>query len=648
MANEVRLDIAVTGEQQAKAKLKQVEDAAVKAGDGIEGMGEDADVAAKKSDGLGESLGDATKEAGYLERQIASTTDRLKDLIKQLDATGDTSLVKDIRKGKREVRQLEGFAKELLAPVATGAAEAGTWVGTIIGKSLLDGLKVAAAAASEVVIPLLAGIAIAATPLIGASVAAGVLGGVGAGGIIGGIMAASQDPRVVDAAGGVAERVKDAFAGAAEPFIAPMLKSLSILQTAGTNTARSLAGPFASLAPLLTPLANGLAGLVSNAMPGLTKAFEAAKPVLRVVADELPHIGEALSSFFSATSEGGDGAAIAMAQILNVVQDVIVFVGNLLGDLGQAYEWSVRTGVAVSGVFEDIFGWMPLIGDIFASSNDHFEDLIASLNAGKNPIGDFSGGMTDIGDSTETAAAKVETLKSAIDELFGKTMSLDEANLHYKEGLLSLQEELTSGTRTLNENTEAGQDNVEAILQQIGKIETLRKANADGAMGLEGANKVYDAHLEQLRKNLLSLGYNAAAVQVLIDKYKNIPKNVTTQLSVSYTGGFSTGGNAAFSQRASGGPVKPGQPYLVGEQGPELVTFGENGTVHTASDTAAMMSGASGGSMGGAAAGGGGTQVTIGLAPGGDQALLSMLVGMLQIYVQGHGGNVQDALGWDR
>jgi TP901 family phage tail tape measure protein len=42
--------------------------------------------------------------------------------------------------------------------------------------------------------------------------------------------------------------------------------------------------------------------------------------------------------------------------------------------------------------------------------------------------------------------------------------------------------------------------------------------------------------------------------------------------------------------RARGGPVSPGEPYLVGEEGPELVTFAKSGFVHDATTTAAALS----------------------------------------------------------
>ena len=46
--------------------------------------------------------------------------------------------------------------------------------------------------------------------------------------------------------------------------------------------------------------------------------------------------------------------------------------------------------------------------------------------------------------------------------------------------------------------------------------------------------------------------------------------------------------------RKDGGPVRGGGTYLVGEEGPELVTMRRGGYVHTARETAAMMAGVSG------------------------------------------------------
>ena len=62
--------------------------------------------------------------------------------------------------------------------------------------------------------------------------------------------------------------------------------------------------------------------------------------------------------------------------------------------------------------------------------------------------------------------------------------------------------------------------------------------------------------------------------------------------------------NSAISgARAAGGPIAGGRTYLVGEEGPELITPNRGGFVNTASDTAGMMSG------GGSRAGVGGPRI---------------------------------------
>jgi TP901 family phage tail tape measure protein len=61
---------------------------------------------------------------------------------------------------------------------------------------------------------------------------------------------------------------------------------------------------------------------------------------------------------------------------------------------------------------------------------------------------------------------------------------------------------------------------------------------------------------------------------------------------------------SGFEQRAGGGPIRRGVPYIVGEEGPELITPSANGFVHTANETRQMLSGGnpSGGGPVGAAA----------------------------------------------
>jgi phage-related minor tail protein len=70
---------------------------------------------------------------------------------------------------------------------------------------------------------------------------------------------------------------------------------------------------------------------------------------------------------------------------------------------------------------------------------------------------------------------------------------------------------------------------------------------------------------------------------------KTVHVNIVTHAEeIKGKGGFHEG-------RASGGPVAAGVAYLVGEQGPEIVTFGSSGHVSTNSDSRRMLAGGAGG-----------------------------------------------------
>jgi hypothetical protein len=84
------------------------------------------------------------------------------------------------------------------------------------------------------------------------------------------------------------------------------------------------------------------------------------------------------------------------------------------------------------------------------------------------------------------------------------------------------------------------------------------------------------------------------AAQAAINGLKG--KVVPITMKISYVGGALKGQNSdptlgglVKGERASGGPVTPGGAYLVGENGPELVTFGAAGYVHPNKDLDPIM-----------------------------------------------------------
>ena len=173
MANDVRIDLIVRGERQAKQALKDVGDSAEKAGTGLEHMG---------------------KDAGQLDKQLEQLRKSHSDLIKEFDKTGDFDLVKKIKADSRKIRLFEGLKKELQKELDEAAAQAQLSASNI-GKNMATEI-VQSAATKPVLIGVLVGAAATVAPFLGGVIASAVLGAAGAGGLIGGFALATRDQRV--------------------------------------------------------------------------------------------------------------------------------------------------------------------------------------------------------------------------------------------------------------------------------------------------------------------------------------------------------------------------------------------------------------------------------------------------------------------
>jgi hypothetical protein len=581
VVNEIRVPIEVTKEREAERKLNQVGDAAERAGDSFEHLGDQATDAGKSTEKSGDKLRDAADDAGFLNRRVIELSDSYKGLIAEFNRTGDESLLKDIGKERRQLRKFENLAKDLLPKTEVVAA------GKDAGTSLIAGARAGLAASGPALTGVLVGLAVAAAPALAATIGGAVVGAVGAGGIVGGVALAAQDPRVQAVGKEVGETLSDEFRDAASGFVDPVIRSLQ--KISGAGWADKLAPTFDKLAEHVEPLADGLIGLVDNALPGLQKAAEAAGPVLDVLADSLQEIGAAVSDFFESVSEDPEALAIALERFIDAALGAIEIAGDLIG-----------VGIKVYG------GWYR-IAEVLGLVSD--EEIIL-----KTATRETGGEIKHLVQHTEDAEQALRDFDDAIKDVFGRTLNVREATLRYEQSVDDLREELTSGTRTLLENTQAGRDNWAAINDVAEAIENQRAANVANGMSMDEAGAKYDAQLEDLRKTLLNLGYNKKAVNEYIDSLKGVPKQALTEIhlrgikaaladirelagAVGAIAGY--GITAAISgpgRRASGGPVSAGRDYIVGENGPELLRMGSSaGHVYNASQTASMMSGPSGG-----------------------------------------------------
>lgn len=624
---EIRVDLKLTGEDTTARGLKKVEKAADGAGDSVEKLGTKATKASKSTEKTGDDFKDAADDAGHLKREIDRLTASYKDLIGQFNETGDKSLLKSIRKDKRDLRQFESLAKEItpaLPDVGKVGVQAGTSFAASFGKSAATGIE----AGGPYVAAAVAGIAVASAPILGAAIAAAVVGGVGVGGIVGGIMLAANDPRVQSAGAQLGQELAAEFGESAEPFVGPILHGLARIRAEGKSTASDLAPVFAKLAPHIDTLVDGLIRAEQGIKRGVIGILgdEDTADTIDAIANGVADIGDAIGDFLDDMDP--QAAEDFFTSVLASTADLIRALGMVVNVLSTVYEEVV--------IVADALGM-----------------LEPERVAGK--FGEATPKIELFGKSAEEAAQEVEDLKRAIDELFNHTMNLEQAQVAAARGMKDLVKELKDGPRVIDLVSQAGIANREALDSQISAWNRVREAQIASGMPMEQANARFQAQIDTLTNLGHSLGFRGKDFDAFMAKWRAIPDVGVKTFIFKFENQAQTGSTAwsmlraaerqGLEGRAGGGPTKGGKAYVVGENGPEIWAEGSNGHMFNAQQTQQMLSGQSGGV---AMAGAGGTLQLEATARwvGGDGELMEALAKAIRIDVKVRGGgSVQNAYG---
>lgn len=444
------------------------------------------------------------------------------------DSAGDNfeRLDRRARKSSKDRnRDLDKDAKKAVSifdGLFGGLIKQGQKSGILAGEETIDGFGAAfKAMPPEVKLGIAAGLvgaAVAASPAVVAVVNAAMLTGVGAGGLAAGIALAAKDPQVDAAFTNLGQRVEARLEKSATPFRGELIATAGIFGDAFDRQSSRVDRIFASLASTVRPLAAGLAGALENALPGVEHAAEAAGPLLRDIARELPNIGRQVGQLFDAFAKGGPGASLALRFILTNIEALILGLTILVDELGGA-----ANGVAVLDDKAHL---------LTATLTGH------PLQAYAVQLGATAAAASGMAGAVYNTAEAADQANAAFDRLFGELLNVDQANLAVKAGMASLSSTIKGNAKTLDENTSAGRANVGAILSQIEALDRKRQADIAAGNGTktatDKANAAYAAQVQSLRSVLIQLGLTAAQVDNLIGKYEAIPRNISTTITTHY------------------------------------------------------------------------------------------------------------------
>jgi hypothetical protein len=496
----------------------------------------------------------ATKKFFDLHRAIKASNDEVARLTAEFKKTGDQSLLGDLRREKSWLAELAKMAGG--AGIAAGKGFSSAFEG-VASKPALYGALVAGAAL--------------AAPAVGAIIA-GAIGGtfVGAG-MAGGIIAAANDSRVRSAWAEFSDRMS-AEAFGAKSFVEPVVQGIHILRDAFQEL--EIGDTLAKAASSVPILAEGIAGLVTNLMPGLNDLMDDSAGFTTVFAEGLSETGRALSNFMTSISES-EGTMEGLAYGFMFLNGFIVGTGNVLQALGDTFHWLAEQGSGVTGALEDMTAWLPVVGDSWAWMNDNLEKISAVGPKSAGAVRAVEQVLRDVVDPTEEVVDVLHELNEGFEKFISLQASLIGNQIDVAESIDNVTETLERNGVTLDINTEAGRENQRALLAAAKEARQLRDDQIEMGMSISDANAQLALNKEALYAQAEAAGLSRDEIEKLIGALYAVPT-----LPMPYSPiGTPPQHILDERQRAGGGPINAGEPYLVGEEGPEWVVPKRSGFV---------------------------------------------------------------------
>ncbi|MFD0437000.1 hypothetical protein [Streptomyces chartreusis] len=296
----------------------------------------------------------------------------------------------------------------------------------------------------------------------------------------------------------------------------------------------------------------------------------------RIVAPTFGDVGRTIADAFAPVGKSVDGA-VGPLQRLNrwvaenkmaVLEGARVFGHSMISMVDAALQASptiIRAfGLAANAILLSIggiahaaaaaFSWIPGIGDKIQGASNKFDKFRT----------DFVGSLDKAADKADEFAARTRPKLAAGQlklDINNWTAQLAEAKNKLKTVPPSKRAELTARIRDLQDKVDAGKRKLAEL-----KNKSVSLSARDGITGK--ARAAYQA------------------VQALHSKTITL----TTEKRTVYTGQGGRGANAY----ADGGTPRAGELAMVGEEGPELVVFGQAARVFDAKTTASILRGSAG------------------------------------------------------
>lgn len=493
----------------------------------------------------------------FVESEISRARTEVDKLRTDLNKGGGINVFKDLGKAEGDLKTLETIGKDIGVAVESGVEDGAQQGVKFLGQAFGSLPPEAQAGIAAGV----AGAILIGGPAIGAALGGVLLSGVGLAGIGGAIALQIKDPRVAAELSGLKTLIVANLTQATSSFAPALIDGADKLGAAFTRVEPVLERGFEAIAGPADRLFTGIGGFIENLAPGLSKGLQGAGVVIDELAADLPGLGHDFSQFFALLGDGGVGGADAIGKIIHAVGILVVATGAEL-DL-------------LSGVFTALEISADLASGKFTEAATKMAELNGGFHDGADSATALNGKLGSLGSTAGNAASMIDSLNQRIDTFINKSLSADDAAIRYQQALDDLATSIQQNGNNWDINTEAGRKNQQTLLDGIQAAEQRRQAEIAAGGDALAAAKEYNQEVESLLNIAAKGGDAKAALDALKGKYE-------IDVSEYYTTHFINEGTPPsqfFHGLAAGGPVTAGQPYIVGENGPELFMSDTSGQI---------------------------------------------------------------------
>lgn len=384
---------------------------------------------------------------------LGKIIDQQKSKIKDLQKAG--SPFGDIAKAKGDLKNFEALGSlltESFAKEGTNAADAFiSDLSTGLQGAFQGGLMSPGGLAA------IGGLVTAGAPIISAAIASAVTTGFGLG-ITGlGVLAVKNNPGVKTAASNLAGVLKDELSGAASSFVQPVQDGIAIIKKDLLSDRGALTDLFSAAAPGVTQLADGLGGLVKNALPGFVQGMQDAQPLVAELAKDMPTLGATFGNFITEISDA-PGEVNDLKATLDALEGTITIVGvglhGLTAVMAPVNDLAIKLGNASRDLSNDLGLTAPAAAQASAATDG------------------VSQSFTTLKDSTADAEAELTNFMDVYNTWVTDAQNSDDTLLKMDQAWTTFNKQLKTGTKNWNENTAAGQ-------KQVGNLNLLNERITD-------------------------------------------------------------------------------------------------------------------------------------------------------------------------